>query len=83
MHSFPTQCDKYFFRVCKIRLVGAGLAESIVAYNVRAATVLSYVFQFHRPTARLYKLEDRALQILRAGPRHRFGSPSLRNLTDT
>eukprot|EP00959_Pyramimonas_sp_CCMP1952_P140657 2943513-Pyramimonas_sp.AAC.1 len=36
LHSFPTQCDKYFFRVCKIRLGGAGLAESIVAYNARA-----------------------------------------------
>eukprot|EP00959_Pyramimonas_sp_CCMP1952_P462248 9482938-Pyramimonas_sp.AAC.1 len=46
VHSFPTQRDKYSFRVCKIRLAGAGLAESIVAYNARAVTVLGYVLQF-------------------------------------
>eukprot|EP00959_Pyramimonas_sp_CCMP1952_P373329 7818293-Pyramimonas_sp.AAC.1 len=79
----PAQCDKYFFRVCKIRLVGAGLAESIVAYIARAVTALSYVLQFHRPTSRLSMLEDRALQILHAGPRYSFGSPTMLNLTDT
>eukprot|EP00959_Pyramimonas_sp_CCMP1952_P329345 6895113-Pyramimonas_sp.AAC.1 len=63
--------------------MGAGLAESIVAYSARAVTVLSYVLQFHRPAARLCMPKDRALQILHAGPRYSFGSPMMLNLTDT
>eukprot|EP00959_Pyramimonas_sp_CCMP1952_P250944 5244960-Pyramimonas_sp.AAC.1 len=36
LHSFPAQQDKLFRRVREIRLVGVGLAESIVAHTVRA-----------------------------------------------
>eukprot|EP00959_Pyramimonas_sp_CCMP1952_P198874 4159554-Pyramimonas_sp.AAC.1 len=56
-HSFPTRFDEYFFRVCMIRAVEVGLAESTAVYNAWAVTVLSYVLQLHRPTRRLLQLE--------------------------
>ena len=55
----------------------------IIAYNVRAVSVLGYVLQFHRPTQHLLKLEDRAMQILHAGPRNSFSSGMLKSLKPT